>query len=362
MARKLHRGAFRTALEYVLIVMGGTALFITLRIALGGNWYFDSHGYIHPGFRASLVSGSVFFLRILGSLLVLAWLLLGALLYLCALGLIKLFGNGIFPRLALALVSMIVSGGIVILLPPAVWPSLPALYFMMLIAGLLGGLFGFFLPSRSHTEAFQTAPLGRGHWALISAWTLYLVVAYGHWAYSVHKVHSLNDPSVDLLFVKWAPAEGEIREVPMGKFDDTFPRLRESEIEELRAAGFTGTLRFCGNHHFFGSPSSSRVVIVMSRGVHETINLPKPATGAVLYLQTEEGWKAFPPATPTVPRTLRLTYSEPNAHQTEPSTDLTADMGLGHPRGGLGFGAFHWLPEEFQAPLPSLAAAKPVSQ
>jgi hypothetical protein len=190
----------------------------------------------------------------------------------------------------------------------------------------------------------------------------HLIWGYGHSAYAIHKVHSLNDPSLDLVFVKWSPAEREIREAPKGKFDDTFPHLREAEIEELRAAEFTGTLRFWGNNTLYGSKSSSRVVIVMSRGVHETIDLPKPANGDILYIQTEEGWKAFPPSVPTVARTLRLTYTEPNAHQTEPSTDITADMGLGHARKEYGLGAFHWLPEEFHAPLPSLSSPKPVSQ
>jgi hypothetical protein len=329
---------------------------------MGADWYFDSHGYIHPGFRETLVSGTIFFSRILASPLVLIWLFVGTLLYICALGLIGLAGNGIFPRLALALISMIASGGIVILLPPAAPASLPTLYFVMFLTGLLGGLFGFFLPSRVGSEAFQTTPLGRAHWITISAWILFLVAAYGHWAYAIHKVHSLNDPTLDFVFVKWTPAEGEIQEAPKGKFDDTFPHLREPEIEELRAAGLTGTLRFCGNNTLYGSKSSSRVVIVMSRGVHETIDLPKPASGDILYIQMEEGWKTFPQSVPTVARTLRLTYTEPNAHQTEPHTNITADMGLGHPSGAYGLGAFSWLPEEFHAPLPSLAAAKPVSQ
>jgi hypothetical protein len=148
----------------------------------------------------------------------------------------------------------------------------------------------------------------------------------------------------------------------LGKFDNTFPHLRELEIEELRAAGLTGTLKFNGNNTWYGSKSSSRVVIVMSRGLHETIELRKPASGDILYIQTEEGWKVFPPSTPTVGRTVRLFYFESNTHQTYPSTNISADMGLGHPNGAYGLGAFNWLPEEFQAPVPSIAAPKPVSQ
>jgi hypothetical protein len=42
MTRKLHRGAIRAALAYVLFVIGGTALLITLRIALGATGILSS--------------------------------------------------------------------------------------------------------------------------------------------------------------------------------------------------------------------------------------------------------------------------------------------------------------------------------
>src|SRR5271165_2392765 len=148
MTRQLHRGAFRTALAYVLFVMGGTALLVTLRAALGANWYFNSHGYVHPAFRVAFLSGATFFLRILASPLVFVWLLLGVLLYLCALLLLRLSKKLIVSRLLLAVISFILSSRILIWLPPVPFPSLPALYLMMIVAGLLGAWFGFFLPPR----------------------------------------------------------------------------------------------------------------------------------------------------------------------------------------------------------------------
>lgn len=362
MTRKLHRGAIRTALAYVLFVIGGTALLITLRIALGGNWYFEQRGYIHPGFRTAILSGAYIFLTRLVTPAVLIWLFLGALLYVGALILTGLFKNNIIPGLVLGVISMIVSGWIMIRVPPAVWPSLPALYFMMLIAGLLGGAFGLFLPWRARGEAFQTSPIGWGHRIVGSVWVVALVCLYGYAALATLRLRSLNDPTVDFIYMKWSPAEGEIREVPVGPYDTTFPQLKELEIEELRAAGLTGTLMSNGNNYAYGSASRVRMVIVMSRGLHETVELRKPENGDILYLQTADGWKAFPLSAPTVSRTVRLTYTEANVHQTYPSTNITTDMGLGHPSEVYGTGAFSWKPEEFQAPLPSLAAPKPVSQ
>lgn len=362
MSRKLHRGALRTALEYVLIVMGGTALVVTFRIATGGNWYFEQRGYIHPGVRDTIVSGAYTFLMILASPMVLTWLFVGALLYVIALALTGSMKNNVIPCVLTGAVAMIASGGVVILLPPASRPSLPALYFMMLIAGVLGGFFGCVLALRARGEAYQTDPLGWGYRTFGGVWVVGLVSLYGFASLAALRVGVLGDPTLELVFVKWSPAEGEIQEVPIGKYDSGFPHLTESEVTELRAAGFTGALTFNGNNTLYGSGGSSRVVIVMSRGVHETIELPKPKEGDILYIQTAEGWKAFPTSTPTVKRMMRLTYTEANVHQTYPSSNIDADMGLGYRHAGHGIGAFSWTPEEFQAPLPSLAAAKPVAQ
>src|SRR5258708_34998335 len=93
----------------------------------------------------------------------------------------------------------------------------------------------------------------------------------------------------------------------------------------------------------------------MSRPVRETIDLPKPVSGDILCLQTEQGWKVFPPSAQTVSRTVRLTFSGPESHLNLPSTRYSVDIGLGHPT-EIPFinAAFSWLPGEFQAPLPSL--------
>lgn len=209
MARKNHRGAFRTAIGYVLFVMGGTSVFVMLVVGLGGDWFFNEREYIHPGLRAAVTAGPAFFLRISASVLVLDWLFMGALIYICGLVLQPL-KKSLFPRLVLAAISAFLSGAIVILIGPAL----------------------------------------------------------------------------------------------------------------------------------------------------ETIDLPKPASGDILYIQTEQGWRAFPASTPTVARSIRLTFSEPNAHHTAPNTNITTDIGHGHPGPEYRLPSFSWLPEEFQAPLPSLSPEK----
>jgi len=149
----------------------------------------------------------------------------------------------------------------------------------------------------------------------------------------------------------------------IGKFGPPPHSLTDLEIQHLRAAGVTGILQtwgHSGNDYPPRPPGTLRFFIVMSRPVRETIDLPKPAAGDILYLQTEQGWKVFPPSAQTVTRTVRLTFCEPEPHLNVPSTRYSVDIGLGHPA-EIPFldAAFSWLPGEFQAPLPSVRDQQP---
>jgi hypothetical protein len=354
MDRNLYRGAFRAAIDYLLFVWGGTALLILLSIGNGSPWYFDSHGYINPGFRVTFISGGIYFGQILATGIGLIWSLPGAVLYRCALAHNKLHAGRAASKLVLIMLSMFVSVVIPRFLSPVAIPSLPALHFTMYVAALLGAFFVFFLTWRVQKESYQFSPLGWGYRAIAGAWLVILCATYAQIAYDAHIRNSVHDPPLDFVFVKWTPAEGEVREEPNGKFDSTFPTLKDNEIQELRAAGLTGILTVHGSQTTFVGPARSRAFLIMSRGTRDTIDLPKPARGDIIYLQTEEGWKVFPPSTPVLSRTIRLTFSEPNPHQTYPGTSITTDIGLGHPPGSYGTTVFNWGPFEFGSPLPSL--------
>jgi hypothetical protein len=364
-ARKNHRGAYRTAVAYVLIVMAGTLVVILPALGILGNFFDKSYAHTRhiaqPGILAVVGAHLKLFLRLVGSFVVLLWLFAGALIYVFGLGLQKL-KVPILSRLILAAISGYLSCKIILMIAPVGWPSLFSVYFTFFWTGILGAAFGFFVYPWIGKESFQIAPLGRAHWALVGAWALYLVVAYGYTAYAFAKVHTLNDPGIDLVFFKWTPSDGEVREEPNGKYDSYFPRMRDVEINELRAGGITGVLQGWGNNTLPGPGANSRVVLIMSRPTRETIDLPKPASGDMIYIQTEQGWKAFPPSTPTLHRSMRLTISEPNEHHTLPDTVITADIGFGHPNPELGLHTFSWFPQEFQAPLPSLPDQKPTTK
>ena len=355
MGRPIHRGAYRTAIGYVLVVMGGVFVIVFPALALlaSGDKSYGGYTHGHSGVFAVFGLHLKLFFRLAGSWMIVIWLVAGAFLYICALGLQKLKPR-IFSRLIMAGISAFLSCKIVITIAPSGWASLAAVTFTLLWTAVIGAAFGFFVFPRICEDSFQTAPLGRWHWVGISLWVLYFVAGYSHCAYAMHRARSRNDPAINLVFLKWTPGDGEVREVSDGAYDSSFPSLRDDEIEELRAAGLTGTLMAWGNNSLGGIGPQVRVVIIMSRGLRETVDLPKPANRSILYIQTQEGWRAFPPSTPTLPRTIRLSISEPNEHHTFPETMMTTDIGLGHPQPEYGLNTFTWQPEEFQGALPSL--------
>jgi len=361
-------GAVRTVLEYIVFVMGGTAILVMFARGMGILWS-RSPEFVHPGFRAALVSGCMYFYALLiyvpriviwGLVVpqVLSWVFVGVLLYLCALVLAKTSSGTLIQRIVLALISLYCSGRVIMFFSPALLYDIGSIYFTMFFAGLLGGVYGFFLFPRVRTESPQTSPMLLRHWIIAGAWILLFSANWGRTEYQLIKIHSVKDPKLQLYFVKWTPAEGEVREEPIGKPVPSAHYLTDLEIEELRAAGLTGTLQTCGHtgHEYPPPPPETRrFVIVMARPSRETIDLPKPAFVDILYLQTDEGWKVFPPSAQTVTRTVRLALTGSESHLNMLSTHYSDDIGLGHP-GEIPLidMTCSWLPDEFQAPLPAL--------
>jgi len=364
-------GALRTVLEYVVFVMGGTAVLVMFARGLGILWSFNGE-FVHPGFRAAFVAGFMYFYALLvymprvvvwGFVVpqILSWIFVAVLLHVAALLLAKASSRTLIPRIVLAVISLWCSGRVIVFFSPALLHDLGSIYLTMFFSGLLGGAYGFFLFPRVRNESPRTSPMRSGHWAIAGAWVLLFSANWGYSEYQLFKIHSVKDPKLQLYFVKWKPAEGEVREEPIiGEPVPSAHYLTDLEIEELRAAGLSGILQtwgHSGNDYPPPPPGTRRFVIVMSRPSLEAIDLPKPAFVDILYLQTEQGWKVFPPSAETVPRTVRLTFSEPEPHLNIPSTRYSVDIGLGHPTDAPSSidAAFSWLPTEFQAPLPSLS-------
>lgn len=74
MACKNHRGAYRAAIDYVLVVMPGTFLLFLPAFTLLASASDSLHTHAHPSLLAVLGFHVKLFLRLAGSLLVLIWL------------------------------------------------------------------------------------------------------------------------------------------------------------------------------------------------------------------------------------------------------------------------------------------------
>jgi hypothetical protein len=203
-------GAFRTVLEYVVFVMGGTAILVMFARGLGILWSFNPE-FVHPGFRAAFVSGFLYFYALLvyvprvviwGVVIpqIMSWVFAGALLYVCALLLAKVSSGTLTQRIVLALISLYCSGRVIMFFSPALLHDMGSGYFTMLFAGLLGGVYGFFLFPRVRSESAQTSPMLLRHWIVASAWIVLFSANWGHTEYqrrsaAISRLRTKNSPN-----------------------------------------------------------------------------------------------------------------------------------------------------------------------
>ena len=153
-------GTFRTVLEYVVFVMGGTVILVMFARGLGILWSFNPE-FVHPGFRVAFVSGFMYFYALLvyvprvvvwGMVIpqIMSWVFVAALLYVCALLLAKTTSGTLIQRIVLALISLYCSGRVIMFFSPTLLHDMASGYFTMIFAGLLGGVLWFLLvPARS---------------------------------------------------------------------------------------------------------------------------------------------------------------------------------------------------------------------
>lgn len=136
----------------------------------------------------------------------------------------------------------------------------------------------------------------------------------------------LKDQHLDAVFVEWKPG-------PQPLSVDGYYRLTESEISQLKAAGITGQLDVRGMFTT-GEGKAVRAVIVMQHQLKENIDLAQPDGINVIYIQSEDGWKRYPPDAPTLKRVMHLEKdSQRNA------TTYMSDLARG---GSEGADAFMW--------------------
>ena len=318
----------RTVMEYIAVVMGGAALLTAMVRGLG---ILPSPG--SAGLITSTYAALVTFLLLLQmpGLYLCAWIAAGWLLFRCTRRTAQLPATA--ERTLLVAASSVISVVVAAIFTPAYVPVLftPSLgllvsqAFTALCAGATGAFFGLVLLPRARTLSLTTSPLRRGHWVAIGLWALLLCLGTVRLVSVRVALALVNEPQPRLIFARWEPGDEPLR----AETDGPGLELTAQEIQELRDAGLTGVVRSLGGQG--GAFPSTRFVVVMSRPVKETVDLPKAKTGDILYIQTQQGWRKFPAAAPTVRRTLRLAYFPPSQGSSLPSMRPHMDIGLGHP-------------------------------
>jgi hypothetical protein len=86
-----------------------------------------------------------------------------------------------------------------------------------------------------------------------------------------------------------------------------------------------------GGPGFFGEGKRGKVIIVISQPVKQPTMLPQPDGGEVIYLQTPEGWKIYPPTAATLGRNIRLW---PDEREPESVTRFLVENANGSRQGG----------------------------
>ncbi|GIU83014.1 MAG: hypothetical protein D6823_15525 [Chloroflexi bacterium] len=94
----------------------------------------------------------------------------------------------------------------------------------------------------------------------------------------------------------------------------------DEEVAKLASIGLTGQLRYRGKSTV-GRGKHVKVVIVMQRQVEEKVELKQPYGVDVVYVQTDDGWKMYPPDAPTLERTIRLSVDKERPNSTEISIE-----------------------------------------
>jgi hypothetical protein len=174
--------AVRTIVEYVALVVGGTAALVTLARGAGLLPAYATH----PGFGGAILAGLEIFtqqlahpriLDVIGALSpVLCWIAVAIFLFVCARLTTPLPGT-LIARLLLAAISGPISAYVVAFRSPVIVGDLASLTVTALSAGVLGAVFGLILLPRIRLESLAASPMHRGHWVVVAVWILFFGLA-----------------------------------------------------------------------------------------------------------------------------------------------------------------------------------------
>jgi hypothetical protein len=134
-----------------------------------------------------------------------------------------------------------------------------------------------------------------------------------------------NAQRLELVIVEWTPGSEPLSNPPI-----LGSKLTDADFEQLKSIGLTGQVEV-GGPGFYGEGKRGKAIIVISQPVKQSTMLPQPDGGEVIYVQTPEGWKIYPPTAATLGRNIQLW---PDEQEPESVTRFFVENANGSRQGG----------------------------
>lgn len=298
---------------YVLVVAAGVLLFLIGSSVVGYLAYSDRPG---PGWGRGVFGWAEvkFFVGWL-PLLVYPLLFLGAALFPFARllrwfhsprWLVRVFG-GVFASIA-ALIGVLAAGWYIAISQYPVYGGA--------VCGMIYG--ALLLPRFSGPQ--RVGLRGWKQWVGIAS----TIIACGVFvAYPL--VPKQSEQSIEVIFVRVIPGPQDLT------ITGRTVGLSENELRQLKALGLSGTFHFGMSQDRGSTPTQVRAVIVCIGDLRSPIELREPRGTNVMYVQSGDLWKMYPPGAPTMRKKIKFWPS-------------SADPGMIEVQSGSSHSTFSWYP------------------
>jgi len=132
-----------------------------------------------------------------------------------------------------------------------------------------------------------------------------------------------DSQQVQVIGIRWSPGPE-----PLSVLGES---LTAADVEQLKAIGLSGKVEFASSS-LFGEGKYRRILIVITNPINELVTLPQPDANQVVYVQTQQGWKTYPPNAPVLSRSIHLT---PDPRDPGRVTRFTVEIANGTRKEGL---------------------------
>jgi hypothetical protein len=131
-----------------------------------------------------------------------------------------------------------------------------------------------------------------------------------------------SNQKLEVVTVEWTPSSEPLTDSNVPKLDlSNDSELSNEDVALLKSLGLTGRLDYRGSMAIGSRGKPARVLIVIQHQVKEPVKLKQPNGVDIIYVQSEDGWKMYPPAAPTLERYIRIWADERDPRATQYSVE-----------------------------------------